>query len=428
MKTMTTLLLAIIATVGAAGRSGQDPERLFRAALNLETVDGDLKGAIEGYRKVAGGTNRGLAAHAELRIAECYRKLGDSRAADAFRTVLTKYPEQEAVAYEARLRLSTLAIPNTTRADSNSGVHVVLIDPRTARPRGAATPLIDLEPDPTGSPAAGMVGCAPAWAPDGKAIAYKRRALAPPRQFEIVIRTLSTKEERSFPVGTADPGCWSGPVWFPDGRSFAVKSFMELKAPLNSRVDLDTAQASPLTVPPYKSAIAVGREAIYGTLHDTVTKTTALVRIELATGAQRTIWQSPFPFEDFLVPLRLALSPDERTLALVMKAGLDSRLITVTVDGRDYRELYAIPYDYRNTGLSRSGLGWTADGRSVLFMDSDRAGQRLLRIPVEGGLPEFTGIVMRVATDVMFDVSPDGARLAFSPGAPTVVLALAGGR
>ena len=79
---MESLLIGLVAgALGhrrAAGGSTQDVERLLKAAMNTELVDGNLKLAIEQYKKVADSGNRALAAQALLRMADCYQKLGDA--------------------------------------------------------------------------------------------------------------------------------------------------------------------------------------------------------------------------------------------------------------------------------------------------------------------------------------------------------------
>ena len=82
-------------------------EVALRAALERETVKGDLKGAIEQYKKIvkAYPDNRAVAAKALLHIAECYEKLGQSEAQKAYERVVSEYPDQKEAA-EARSRLA----------------------------------------------------------------------------------------------------------------------------------------------------------------------------------------------------------------------------------------------------------------------------------------------------------------------------------
>jgi Tol biopolymer transport system component len=101
---MSVALAASIA--GTAGGAAQDAERQLKAAMNTELVDGNLKAAIEQYKKVAQSGNRPLAAQALLRMAECYQKLGDAQARSIYEQLVRDYGDQaEAVAF-ARTRLS----------------------------------------------------------------------------------------------------------------------------------------------------------------------------------------------------------------------------------------------------------------------------------------------------------------------------------
>jgi Tol biopolymer transport system component len=51
------------------------------------------------------------------------------------------------------------------------------------------------------------------------------------------------------------------------------------------------------------------------------------------------------------------------------------------------------------------------DGRSILFVTSNRRDWQIMRIASDGGEPEFTGLAVNdLAT---FDISPDGLRIAF---------------
>ena len=50
---MKRLLVVMLCAAALARLEAQDPERLLRAATNLEMVDGNLKDAIAQYRKVA---------------------------------------------------------------------------------------------------------------------------------------------------------------------------------------------------------------------------------------------------------------------------------------------------------------------------------------------------------------------------------------
>ena len=90
---MTRTWLIGVALTGLVGsgllvaQGAKSAEVQLKAAQHKEEVEGDLKGAIEQYRKVVADTrDRALAARALVHMAECYQKLGDGAGAKDLRT------------------------------------------------------------------------------------------------------------------------------------------------------------------------------------------------------------------------------------------------------------------------------------------------------------------------------------------------------
>ena len=106
----------------------------------------------------------------------------------------------------------------------------------------------------------------------------------------------------------------------------------------------------------------------------------------------------------------IAISPDGRTLALALTnpQTRETRLGLVDIDGSNHRQLYG-PY---RVNATYDKLAWMKDGRSILFVTSDRRDWQIMRIASEGGEPEFTGLAIKDLST--FDVSSDGTRIAFS--------------
>src|SRR5262245_3087775 len=77
----------------------------LRAAMETETVKGDLKAAIEQYKKVAAGSDRVIAARALLRMAECYQKLGDAEAQRVYERLVREFADQKEAVATARARI-----------------------------------------------------------------------------------------------------------------------------------------------------------------------------------------------------------------------------------------------------------------------------------------------------------------------------------
>lgn len=113
-RLMTAVLVALV--LGAVAPHAQEPDRLFKAAMNTELVDGNLTAAIELYKKVAEGSNRALAAQALVRMAECYQKLGDSQARTIYARIVREFSDRKEEAALASARLgSTVAAANVKR-------------------------------------------------------------------------------------------------------------------------------------------------------------------------------------------------------------------------------------------------------------------------------------------------------------------------
>ena len=110
--------IALAATIaGASGGAQQDAERQLKTAMNTELVDGNLKLAIEQYKKVVDSGNRALAAQALLRMADCYQKLGDREAQAIYDRVVRDYSDQKDAAAIARARLGPAAAVVRTKSD-----------------------------------------------------------------------------------------------------------------------------------------------------------------------------------------------------------------------------------------------------------------------------------------------------------------------
>jgi len=115
MQKLTFLVAAAVLAAGLQTTSAQNAapgDKLLASAQHKATVDGDLKGAIEDYKKIVGaaGSNRALAATALLRMAECYQKLGDAEAQKIYDRLVRDYADQKDAAATARTRLGAVVV------------------------------------------------------------------------------------------------------------------------------------------------------------------------------------------------------------------------------------------------------------------------------------------------------------------------------
>jgi Tol biopolymer transport system component len=108
MRTPALVLIATAIVFGATtmARQAGQPEVALQAAIRTETIDGDLRKAIQQYEAVARGGDRGAAARALLRMADCYQKLGDAQARSTYERLVRDFAEQTQAVATARVRLN----------------------------------------------------------------------------------------------------------------------------------------------------------------------------------------------------------------------------------------------------------------------------------------------------------------------------------
>ena len=186
------LLVALVA--GAAAPAGRQawaarPDVVLQSAAKAESIDGDLKKAIELYRTLVDAKDRRVAAQALLGMGRCYEKLGDAEARKAYERVVREFADLSETAGQARARLAALD---------------------GSRPRTMATRKVaDVS-------AWGEFGY-PALSPDGRQLAF-----ADYLHKRVTIRDLRTGEERLLPPPPAPPGAVAIALAFsPDGRQLA---------------------------------------------------------------------------------------------------------------------------------------------------------------------------------------------------------------
>jgi Tol biopolymer transport system component len=89
-------------------QSGQD---LFQRALAVERADGNVKQAIQLYEEIVNRfetTDRALTARTLVQLGQAYERLGSNEARKRYERVLAEFGEQAEAAARARTRLSTL--------------------------------------------------------------------------------------------------------------------------------------------------------------------------------------------------------------------------------------------------------------------------------------------------------------------------------
>jgi Tol biopolymer transport system component len=357
MNRLTVLVIpfvcvAALQTTGAQ-QSAAQAEKLLASAQHKATIDGDLKGAIEDYKKVvaAAGANRALAAQALVRMAECYQRLGDAEARRVYERVVREFADQkEFVALaEARIGRSETARMTSRRITS---VPVGGVGYGTVSPDGRYFPYTNWEYGDlfvrdlvTGTDRRltnlsaqyakpSQFSVQAAFSKDGRQIAYGW-VVAPKTELRIIDLAGTGLPQPRRLFGSDDVANIWPDDWSPDGKWLAVQL---------RRVD-KTAQMGLVGV------------------HDGVLHILKSVDWRGAT--------------------RIMFSPDGRYLAYDLPASdTDNRrdVFILATDGS--REVKAVA-DPGNDVV----MGWSADGSALLF-SSDRTGTvGLWRLRVADGRP-----------------------------------------
>lgn len=402
MKRLVCICMVVLAA--AASDAAQKPrgEALLAAAQHKAVIDGDLKGAIDLYRQAieAAGGDRALAARALVALAECHQKLGDAEAQGIYREIVTRYADQAGPVAIARERLARLAAP-AARGD-----------------RAVWT--------------GGDVDLFGTISPDGRHLTYVDWVLG-----NVMLRDLV--------AGTSRPLTNNGKAGYEHGS------------------------------PDFSAISSAGRQVAYGWYQGPRQARRAELRIapleEPSLPRTRTIWSSesgdamrPFQWShddkriavlleradrtsqlallgvdgtlDILTSLgwrgtdRASFSPDSRYLAFAAARPGETRHEQVRIIATDAsRHVVAFEDPSANTVM-----GWTPDGRHLLFA-SDRSGALALwALPVRDGSPDGPAVVVRsdLASTWSLGLTRSGTMYLWkSSGAPYVAAAaldLAAGR
>ncbi len=286
-------------------------------------------------------------------------------------------------------------------------VYTAKLDPET----GA---LVDAPTPATGRFVGGNGG--PRWSPDGRYLAWRSQRGDHPRQGVFMIRSLDTGETRELDPGFIEISRFPG--WSPDGSALLVKAREEGSGSYLFRVDVQTGAAEPLVqVDTYQGrwadwsadgrSIYYSVELSYGEEGDGLPQ---IVFRDLKDGSEKVLYRAPGPA--LMTPSNVALSPDRRTLAVVLwdrEMAQGGSLLLVPVTGGAATELHR----FEPGAPKPRVITWTPDSRYLVYTVWD-AGE-LWRLPVEGGTPErleWDGMDQQL--DLRFH--PDGQRIAFTAG------------
>lgn len=122
MNRLTLSVLVMGMALAAAPQAVDKAEVAYKAALEKEVADGDLKSAIAQYERLVRSGNRAVAARALLRMGQCYEKLGSAEARKAYERALKEFADQADSAAQARSRLAALRTSTPAATETRARV------------------------------------------------------------------------------------------------------------------------------------------------------------------------------------------------------------------------------------------------------------------------------------------------------------------
>jgi len=357
-KILAVLIMAgALATgVGSGQQKGQQ-EVALQAAIRMETVEGNLKGAIQAYKKIAEGSNRAVAAQALIRMGQCYQKLGDAEATKAYERVVREFADQKDAVEQARALLA--ASGRDKQPESGIVAQQKWIIPST----GGSKEMRQVSPD-------------------GRYIPYTNLA-----RTRLYLHDFTTGEDRIVLESQAGQGFYGPPVVSPDTKQIAYTR-LTLGGGLFGHRDhellissIDGTHPSVLFSdkerPIQPRAWSPDGKSILITIVDGV-ESLSLALLSVADHTVRKLTnQSEYG--------SMCFSPDGRYIAAyrVSPTGgiLPGALKVIPTDGSKEVLLF-------DSKAKNGPSFWTPDGRSIVFL-SDRSGKNdLWSIEVIDGKPQ----------------------------------------
>jgi Tol biopolymer transport system component len=365
---------ALLMGTGVAAMQQVRPEVALRAAIELETIRGDTKGAIDAYKQLAQSDNAAVAATSLWRLAELYRRLGDPQSRVVYERLARDFSGRPEAALAAKV-LASLAVARqsttmtTQRIDVNSATSV---------------------------------------SPDGRYVSvYDENTTALVRVHELATgrsRLLAGRSSASHPPGRADWGVFSR-----DSRQIAYtrrnesEKRSELWAadiaddanprPLFANQDRAFAHIRPADWSPDGTTIAalVNRSGVYSVALFSLRDQTLQVLPATETDAQGAV----------------SFSPDGRYLGFtreIERGGTRQRDVSIVAsDGSTQIEV--APHPARD-----DFAGWSPDGKMLLFMSTRTGSQTLFGLTFAEGHVQGEPVAIRTGLEALrvFGITPAG--------------------
>jgi Tol biopolymer transport system component len=337
---LTGLLCAALFAGSPANQTkDKKAEVALQAAIKTETVDGNLKGAIEQYKKIVAqpGAGRTTVATALLRMGQCHEKLGNAEARTAYERLVREFTDQAEIVAQARVRLAALGGPG---AGGGLVTRRVLTD---------------------------VSGVVEVLTADGKYIRGIDWDTGDVVQFEVASGQTTRITNRGGPE--AKEGPYEYQAFSRDGKQIAYDWYTKDWVPQLRIRNLDGSglrtlysekgyDVRPLDWSPDAGSILALRERNKAVELTLISTADGSVRVLRSIASAWAMWKSA------------SFSPDGRFVAISLvgegSPPHSGDVFLMTADGRNEVVVAGHPAEDRL-------LGWTPDGRSLLFL-SDRSG------------------------------------------------------
>ena len=373
-----TLVAAVIAVPTLTAQRGAQPSQppaaptaaqLLQSGINKQTVDGKLEEAIAIYQRIVSGypSERAIVATALVRMAQCHEQLGNRNAQALYERVLREFGDQRDAAALAKARLATMG--TATSAANREPVARLL----WARQNNTL---------PTPAPDGGAVP-----SPDGRFLVFTGNTVDPANRqssmFDLYLYEAATGTTRRLTKGV---GCTAGSTecgmsgystaWSPDGSKIAFVWSEGPKWVLHV-INVDGSghrllKDNVLRVcdwsPDGKEVLTLGPVARQGD--------GSLVAITVADGSARTVVPPTYR-----LGLAARFSPDGRYVAYTKSKPTDDKDSDIYAVSSDGGADWPVLDDVANADL----VGWTPDGRALIFFSDRGPSLGLWSLPIAGG-------------------------------------------
>ncbi len=356
---MKLLMVMVVLVMQLAAQKVDPAAVLLEGAARKERVDGDLKGAIAEYRKIAQKFSKQpeVAAQALLKMGECQEKLGEAEARKSYERVVKEYAGAGSVVVQARARLAAMGGGGTAGAVSRMVV--------------AQLPYwFTGSPNPTSA--------------DGRLLFFSMRDAN-----EVWYPALLDLNSGQHKVLSKAPGY----SYVDTGVLSADQSLLSYTAqPSPGRIDLIVAnadgsnprrlyQGNPEAVWFYPIGFSSDKRSIFITFNRKAAHPSPgyhLGSLDVASGTLKVLKEIP---RGQLASA--SLSPDGKWIAYAVHQSEGSANHDIAVLASDLSSDVVI---VSNAANDRSPV-WTADGKGILFVSNRRGTNDVLLVPVLNGKP-----------------------------------------